>query len=152
MTQLKNPKDTIFSKNLRNLLETKDKTQKDLADYVGVSTASVNFWVKGTNIPKIDKIKKIASFFHVPVQALLSEENEKLDKPPNLSEVSVVPADAKSESGLMDEIFADRPDVLKIIDGKFFGDKENKKPLSPEAKLHIKNSVLFTLRACGYNV
>ena len=79
-------------------------------------------------------------------------ESEKLDKPPNISEVSVVPADAKSESGLMVELFADRPDVLEIIDGKVFGDKENKKPLSPEAKLHIKNSVLFTLRACGYNV
>lgn len=146
------PAVTIFSKNLRNLLEERNETQKELADYVGVSPASVNFWFNGKKIPKIDKIKKIASFFHVPVQALLSEENEKLDKPPHISEVSVVPTDAKSESGLMDEIFADRPDVLEIIDGKVFGDKENKKPLSPEAKLHIKNSVLFTLRACGYNV
>lgn len=145
-------KDTIFSKNLRRLFIEKDKTQRELADFMNVSTAATNFWATGISTPKIDKIKKIASFFHVPVQALLSEESEKLDKPPNISEVSVVPADAKSESGLMDEIFADRPDVLEIIDGKVFGDKENKKPLSPEAKLHIKNSVLFTLRACGYNV
>lgn len=143
---------TAFTKNLRQLLHEKDKTQKELAAYVCVSAPSVNSWVKGTKMPQLSKIKKIASFFHVPVQALLSEESEKLDKPPHISEVSVVPADAKSESGLMDEIFADRPDVLEIIDGKVFGDKENKKPLSPEAKLHIKNSVLFTLRACGYNV
>lgn len=152
MTQIKNPKNFIFSKNLRGLLEEKDKTQKELAEYVGVSAASVNFWFSGKNIPKIDKIEKIASFFHVPVQALLSDKSEKLDKPPQISEVAAVPADAKSESSLMGEIFADRPDILEILDGKVFGSKGNKKPLSPEAKLHIKNSVLFTLRACGYNV
>lgn len=63
------PAVTIFSKNLRNLLEERNRTQKDLADYIGVSPASVNFWLTGKKIPKIDKIKKIASFFHVPVQA-----------------------------------------------------------------------------------
>ena len=38
------PAVTIFSKNLRNLLEERNRTQKDLADYIGVSPASVNFW------------------------------------------------------------------------------------------------------------
>ena len=41
------PAVTIFSKNLRNLLEERNRTQKDLADYIGVSPASVGKRKKG---------------------------------------------------------------------------------------------------------
>lgn len=142
---------SVFSNSLRKLLEEKDKTQKDLADYVGVSPASVNFWFNGKKIPKIDKIKKIASFFHVDVSELLSDP----DSPPPAKPVKVdkVPDTAKPANDLMLELFADRPEVLNLLNNNIYRDNDNlPRPLSPELKLHIKNSILFTLRANGYNV
>lgn len=64
----------IFSKNLNELLRSTEKTQLDLANYVKVSTTSVNNWVKGYNTPRMDKIDKICEFFGVNRENLLSEE------------------------------------------------------------------------------
>lgn len=145
-------KDTVFAKNLRRLLIEKDKTQKELADFMNVSTAATNFWSTGVSTPKIDKIKKIASFFHIDVSELLSDP----DSPPPAKPVKVdkVPDTAKPANDLMLELFADRPDVLNLLNNNVYRDSGDNipRPLSPELKLHIKNSILFTLRANGYNV
>ena len=55
----------IFSKNLNYYLTTHNKTQVDLARFVGVSTAAVNTWCKGLKNPRMDKIDKICIFFQI---------------------------------------------------------------------------------------
>jgi transcriptional regulator with XRE-family HTH domain len=62
----------IFKDNLNKLLIEKDVTQKALADFVGVSTATVSDWKKGKKMPLMDKIDKICMFFHVDRSELLS--------------------------------------------------------------------------------
>lgn len=47
-----------FSVNLKNALERNKRTQKELADYLGVSTATVSDWVNGKKIPRTDKLAR----------------------------------------------------------------------------------------------
>jgi transcriptional regulator with XRE-family HTH domain len=62
----------VFRQNLNKLFEQNDVTQKALADYVGVSTASVSDWRKGKILPRLDRIDKICLFFHVERSDLLN--------------------------------------------------------------------------------
>lgn len=54
-------------------LEEQNKTQADLAKYLGVSQTSVSNWVKGRKMPRIDSIDSMCNYFHVPRAALLDE-------------------------------------------------------------------------------
>ena len=65
----------IFRQNLNKLFEQNDVTQKALADYVGVSTASVSDWRKGKILPRLDRIDRICQFFHVERSDLLNTFN-----------------------------------------------------------------------------
>ena len=61
----------IFRKNLNGLLAESGHTQKELADYVGVTPASVSEWLKGRKQPRMNKIDMICNFFGVDRTALL---------------------------------------------------------------------------------
>lgn len=53
----------IFSSNLKRYLSEQNRTQLELSKYLGVSNTTVNNYVKGYNMPRMDKIDKICSFF-----------------------------------------------------------------------------------------
>ena len=52
------------------------KLQEDLARYCGVSKSAVSKWEKGISRPSIFYLPKIASFYHITIQKLLTG-NEK---------------------------------------------------------------------------
>lgn len=62
----------IFSENLKRLFYKQDKTQIELAKYLGVSNTTVNNYVKGYNMPRMDKIDGICRFFGVSRSDLIS--------------------------------------------------------------------------------
>lgn len=65
-----------FKDNLNKLLIEKDVTQKALADFVGVSTATVSDWKKGKKMPLMEKIDKICQFFHIDRSKLVGNTLE----------------------------------------------------------------------------
>ncbi len=67
-----------FSVNLKNALERNKRTQKELADYLGVSTATVSDWVNGKKIPRTDKLQSIANWLSTDLSGLLYEQREKV--------------------------------------------------------------------------
>lgn len=73
MEDIKNKVQKIFTRNLNNLLSEHNKTQLELANYIGVSNTSVNNWTKGYNTPRMDKIDLICSFFHIRREDLLTD-------------------------------------------------------------------------------
>lgn len=73
MEEIKNRVQKIFTKNLNNLLSEHNKTQLELANFIGVSNTSVNKWTKGYNTPRMDKIDLICSFFHINREDLLTD-------------------------------------------------------------------------------
>lgn len=67
----------IFSKNLLYYLETENRTQAELAKYVGVSTAAVNQWCKGLKTPRMDKVDAMCKFFGIKRSDLMEDKSDK---------------------------------------------------------------------------
>ena len=54
-----------FARNLRKYLNQSQKTQKELAEIVGVSAPTLNDWVSGKKYPRIEKIDLLANYFGI---------------------------------------------------------------------------------------
>lgn len=77
MTSLGNKE--VMAKNLSYYLERKGKTQAELADVVGVSPATLSFWIKGKKYPRIDKIEIMANYFGI-LKSDLIEDREDMER------------------------------------------------------------------------
>ena len=75
----------IFSKNLTRLLEERNKTQKDLVDFINVSSSTVSNWCTGQKLPRMDKVQLIATWLGVKNSDLL--ENKKPEQLPTYDEM-----------------------------------------------------------------
>ena len=63
----------VFANNLRRIMESKGIEQRTLAEVVGVSDASVSFWLSADRYPSPGKIQKIADFLGVRKTQLIDE-------------------------------------------------------------------------------
>ena len=71
----------IIAENISSFLDRYGKTQNDLADYMGVSQATVSNWCKGVKLPRMDKIDRICNFFNVSrMQLMESPSKQKVSK------------------------------------------------------------------------
>lgn len=62
-----------FAQNLRTLLEAREKSQLDLAKYMGVAGPTVNDWCRGRKMPRMDKIDKICEFLGTDRATLMGD-------------------------------------------------------------------------------
>jgi repressor LexA len=83
----------VFAKNLRYYMELRGKTQKELAEIVGVSAPTMNDWIKGKKFPRIDKIEILANYFGILKSDLIevktTEHREMQQKNSTLAEITV---------------------------------------------------------------
>lgn len=63
-----------FSDNIAGLRREKRITQEQLADFLGVTKASVSKWETGQSMPDVVLLPQIASFFDVTIDELLGYE------------------------------------------------------------------------------
>lgn len=69
---------STFRRQLSKLLEENNVTQSELASRLNVTNSAVNNWLLGNNMPRMDKIDKIASIFNIP-RSILIGDSEKTD-------------------------------------------------------------------------
>ena len=69
----------VMSKNLTYYIEKSGKSQKELAEMLGVSTSTFNSWVVGKNYLRIDRIEMLASYFGI-MKSDLIEDHEEMQK------------------------------------------------------------------------
>lgn len=69
---------STFRRQLSKLLEENNVTQSELASRLNVTNSAVNNWLLGNNMPRMDKIDKIASIFNIP-RSILIGDSEKAD-------------------------------------------------------------------------
>ena len=74
----------IISDNLNRLMEIRGTTQSELAEYMGVSQATISNWCKGVKMPRMDKIDKLCDFFHIIRSDLMQEYKDPTDGVTNL--------------------------------------------------------------------
>lgn len=66
----------VFATNLRYYMESRGKSQKELAEIAGVSAPTVNDWLKAKKYPRIDKIEKMSNYFGILKSDLIEEKTE----------------------------------------------------------------------------
>ncbi len=66
----------VFAKNLSYYIKQSGKTQRELAEVVGVATSTFNDWVKGKKYARIDKIEILANYFGILKSDLIEEKPE----------------------------------------------------------------------------
>lgn len=71
----------IFTDNFEKYMRMSGKNQKEIAAAVGVSAPTVNDWLKGKKMPKMQNVQKLADLFHVNLSDLVERKvTEKMGK------------------------------------------------------------------------
>ena len=95
--------------NINALLLRADKTQIDLAEYLGVSKSTVSMWVNGVRVPRMARIDAMARFFGVNRSDIMEPWGE----PHSAGSVSI-PVYARVAAGLPFEAVEDIIDREEI--------------------------------------
>lgn len=66
-----------FAKQLRVQVASAGKTQKEVAEAIGVSTATFNDWIKGKKFPRVEKIELLAKYFGITVSELMEDNKNR---------------------------------------------------------------------------
>ena len=64
----------IFAKNLRHYLDRENKTQKEVADAIGVSPQTFNTWLQIVALNMMGKVQALADYFGINKSDLLEDK------------------------------------------------------------------------------
>lgn len=104
---------TIFRENLKFYLTKKQSSQLDLANYLNVSNTTVNNWVKGYSMPRMDKVDRICQFFMI-TRADLLENKSKEESPTRHAKGIRIPVLGRVAAGIPIEAIEDVEDWEEI--------------------------------------
>ena len=72
----------VFSRNLKRYMDMHGKNQKDMAEIVGVSTATFSDYINAKKYPRIDKIDILADYFGILKSDLIEDKSQEEIKEP----------------------------------------------------------------------
>ena len=75
----------VFARNLAKYLHRSGKSQREMAEIVGVSSSTFNEWMKAKKYPRIDKIELMANYFGINKSDLIEDEDNKKISPHELA-------------------------------------------------------------------
>lgn len=64
-----------ISKNIMKYLELRNKSQAELAEYIGVTQATVSNWCNGLKMPRMSKIDMICKFLEINRSDLMNDQH-----------------------------------------------------------------------------
>ena len=107
--------------NINALLLRADKTQIDLAEYLGVSKSTISMWVNGVRVPRMARIDAMARYFGVNRSDIMEPWGE----PHSAGSVSI-PVYARVAAGLPFEAvedIIDREEIPEALNrqGTYYG-------------------------------
>lgn len=65
----------VFARNLKEYMDRRGKTQKEMAEIVGVAQSTFNEWLKAKKYPRIDKIEMLANYFGIMKSDLIEDKS-----------------------------------------------------------------------------
>ena len=74
----------VLAKNLASYLARSGKSQREMAEIVGVSSSTFNEWMQAKKYPRIDKIEFMANYFGILKSDLIEEKDDKKISPDEL--------------------------------------------------------------------
>ena len=75
----------VFAMNLAKYLHRSGKSQREMADIVGVSSSTFNEWMMAKKYPRMDKIEFMANYFGILKSDLIEKEEDKKSSPDELA-------------------------------------------------------------------
>ena len=66
----------VFAKNLSKYLARSGRSQREMAEIVGVSPSTFNDWINGRKYPRIDKIEFMANYFGIIKSDLIEDKKD----------------------------------------------------------------------------
>ena len=69
--------DNVFAQRLRTLRQERNKKRQEVADDLGISRASLEYYEKGKRKPDIEILAKLADYYDVSADYLLGRTNAK---------------------------------------------------------------------------
>ena len=114
----------IFQK----LLNEKGVKTSDVARATGISNMTFSDWKRGKSVPKIDKLQKIADYFGITVEYLMTGKN---------SETQLSKRDERDIGKKLEEILSE----MESGDGLMFNSGE----MDEETREHLKASISVAL-------
>lgn len=69
-----------MAKNIRYYMDLHNKTRQDMCDALGVKYTTFTDWINANAYPRIDKIEKMANYFHISKADLVEEPTKKKTK------------------------------------------------------------------------
>lgn len=135
----------IFSKNLIFYLEKHQKTQREVAESIGVSPQTFNTWCQGIALPRMGKLQRLADYFRVEKSALIDEHSP--DSPSGVPLGIRIPVLGRVAAGIPIEAIEEVLDWEEIPNtmarrGEFFGLRIKGDSMSP----HIMNGDTVIVR------
>lgn len=88
----------IFSSNLKKYMTGRNLTQVEVAEAIDVSPQVFSTWMIGRNLPRMDKVKKLAEYFGVSVGDLVNKDT------------------GKTREDILEAAFSDRPEMRMLLD------------------------------------
>ena len=81
-----------FPAALRTLMEERNTSQKDLADYLGKTRQAISLYCNGESAPDLETLTKIAQFFDTSTDYLLGLESDPAKRPSAADDLGLSPA------------------------------------------------------------
>lgn len=139
MTDIEQKK--IFSKNLNYYLSKVNKTQREVADAISVSPQTFNTWCQGIALPRMEKVQRLADYFHIEKSDLIDERTEQPSSPKS----NIVKILGRVAAGIPLEAITDIVDEEEIPEelartGEFFGLRISGDSMEPD--IHNGDTVI----------
>lgn len=105
-----------FSKNLKQIMQEKHVTQSDIANELHLSKSTVNSWVNGFRMPRMDKIALLADFLGVKKSDFFDDmDNIEYYSNPETREIAQEIYENKELSLLFDAARNADPEDLEMV-------------------------------------
>lgn len=103
---------SVFTKKVKELMDDKKISQKDLASLSGISESSISRYLSGSLKPRMDILANIAKVFGVSTSYLLGEDVNQINKGNAYEETICVVT--RNKSKLSDQ---QKAELIKILFG-----------------------------------
>lgn len=118
-----NKQQQIFTSNLNYYIEQCNKSQREIADKIGVSPQTFNTWCKGIAIPRMGKIQALADYFKIDKSDLIDERTTHTQR---ILKGVRIPVLGQVHAGIPIDAYEDILDYEEIspemaFDGEYFG-------------------------------
>ncbi len=127
----------LFAKNLNKYLAISNKSQKEVADAIGVSPQTFNTWCQAIALPRMGKVQKLADYFHIGKSDLIDEPNNTNTLPRRKG--IIINVYGRVAAGIPLEMVEDIIDTEEITEemaksGEFFGLRIHGDSMEPRMK------------------